>query len=386
VVLLRDSLGLVDRAVAVPTKVAPLLELCDGTRDIATLRTALELRTGVRIGPGYIENLLKELDEALLLENERFDQVYKDAVRMYKAAPHRLPSLAGAVYAADPESLARSFEEYFSAVPSESKDVKEVGQVRGMITPHIDYARGASIYAQVWQMAAEAVREADLAVILGTNHQDCHKLITLTRQNYYTPWGVLPTAGDVVDEVAAVLGEGEVFAEELHHRNEHSVEVAAVWLHYLAKDRNCELVPVLCGSFYRFIEGGEQPGSNEQLALFVDTLKRVTDNKRTLIIAAGDLSHVGPAFGDGYRIGPAEKASLSTSDTELMDTMAKGDSEGMFLQIKKEGDRRRVCGLPPIYLALRILGEPTGKITGYAQCPADQEEASFVSICGMIFD
>jgi AmmeMemoRadiSam system protein B len=160
----------------------------------------------------------------------------------------------------------------------------------------------------------------------------------------------------------AVLGEGEVFAEELHHRNEHSVEIAAVWLHYLMKDSCCELVPVLCGSFHRFIEGDELPGSNEQLALFIDTLKRATEKRRTLIIAAGDLSHVGPAFGDGYRMGPAEKASLSTSDAELMDSVARGDSGGMLLQIKKEGDRRRVCGLPPIYLALGLL-----------------------SICGMIF-
>jgi hypothetical protein len=68
-----------------------------------------------------------------------------------------------------------------------------------------------------------------------------------------------------------------------------------------------------------------------------------------------------------------------------MDTIARGDAEGMFLQVKKEGDRRRICGLPPIYLALRLLGETTGKVTGYAQCPADQQETSLVSICGMVF-
>ena len=46
VVILRDPLGIIDRAVAVPRDVVPLLELCDGTRDVPTLRTALELRTG----------------------------------------------------------------------------------------------------------------------------------------------------------------------------------------------------------------------------------------------------------------------------------------------------------------------------------------------------
>jgi len=193
----------------------------------------------------------------------------------------------------------------------------------------------------------------------------------------------LSTAGDIVDEVVTALGEG-VFDEELHHRAEHSVETAAVWFHYLVRDRFCEIVPVLCGSFHRFIEGDMQPSEDKEVNLFVNSIRKATADRRSLIVAAGDLAHVGPAFGDRYPIGLAEKNSLSAADSELMGTIARGDAEGMFLQVKREGDRRRICGLAPIYLALRILGETKGKITGYAQCPADQQETSFVSICGIL--
>ncbi|MGB2885301.1 MAG: AmmeMemoRadiSam system protein B [Dehalococcoidia bacterium] len=385
VIVLRDPLGLVDMAVAIPRNVAPFLELCDGTRDVATLSTALELRTGLRLWPGYVEKMLAELDEALLLENERFAQAYRETVERFRSNSFRLPTLAGTVYPANPEGLDRTFTEYFDMASSEAGDVPDIEQVRGLVSPHIDYNRGAAIYAEVWRRAAAAVREAEVAVILGTNHSDCEKLITMTQQSYSTPWGVLPTASDVVDKVAAALGEEEVFAEELHHRGEHSVEIAAVWLHYLVKDKVCELVPVLCGSFHKFVAGEGQPGEDEQVTLFIDTVREATADRRTLIVAAGDLAHMGPAFGDHYPVDGVGRADISVADGELMDTIARGDAEGMFLQVKKEGDRRRICGLPPIYLALRLLGETTGKVTGYAQCSADQQETSLVSICGMVF-
>ena len=42
-----------------------------------------------------------------------------------------------------------------------------------------------------------------------------------------------------------VLGEERAFAEELHHKGEHSVELAAVWLHHFLGGRPCSIVPML---------------------------------------------------------------------------------------------------------------------------------------------
>jgi AmmeMemoRadiSam system protein B len=292
--------------------------------------------------------------------------------------------MAGKIYPSTAEWLDRNFREYLEAASSDEADVDVVGSVRGLVSPHIDYQRGGAIYAQVWQQAAKSAKEAEVAVILGTNHHDCQKLFTMTRQSYSTPWGVMPTAGIVVDEVAAALGDEEVFAEELHHRTEHSVEAAAVWLHYFVKDTACEMVPVLCGSFHEFTHGNELPDNDEWIYRFVEAVRRSTADRRILIVAAADLAHVGPAFGDPYPIDVTHRASMSAADTELMDCIARGDAEGMFSKVKEEGDRRRICGLAPIYLALRILGDSTGRITGYEQCPADQQGTSFVSICGMV--
>jgi MEMO1 family protein len=384
VLVLSDPWGLSDCAVVLPASLAPVLELCDGTRDVATLRTVLELRTGLRVSPDYLEKMFAALDRALMIDNEHFAQVYEEAVKKFRTAPSRPPTMADRVYPANSELLEQVLCGYFDGLLPDAGNMTKADEVHGLVSPHIDYQRGGIVYAGVWRRAAKAARAAEVAIILGTNHFNGQKLITLTKQNYSTPWGVLATAGDVVDAVASALGEGEGFAEEFNHRNEHSVEAAAVWLHCLVKDKGCELVPVLCGSFQRFIEGDGSPGDDDGIARFVEAVRKATANRRTLIVAAGDLAHVGPAFGDRYPINVLEKARLSSADNELMSAIARGDAEGMFQQVKKEGDRRRICGLSSIYLALRLLGKARGEVTGYAQCPADQEGASFVSICGIV--
>ena len=71
-------------------------------------------------------------------------------------------------------------------------------------------------------------------------------------------------------------------------------------------------------------------------------------------------------------------------ESKLFELSRDGDEEAFYRQVKEERDRRRICGLPPIYMALRLLGETQGVVAGYAQCPADDQRTSFVSVCGIL--
>src|SRR3990172_225230 len=62
--LLRDPLGLSDKTLLVPPVLAALLALCDGSRDLATLRAAFELREGVHLTAQQVEGLIGQFDEA----------------------------------------------------------------------------------------------------------------------------------------------------------------------------------------------------------------------------------------------------------------------------------------------------------------------------------
>ncbi|MEA3340809.1 MAG: AmmeMemoRadiSam system protein B, partial [Chloroflexota bacterium] len=92
---------------------------------------------------------------------------------------------------------------------------------------------------------------------------------------------------------------------------------------------------------------------------------------------------VGPAFG-GQPVDLMGRARLKAADDELIERTCAGDAAGFFTAIKRVDDRNNVCGLPPIYLTLRALSPVEGERAAYARCPADQDGASLVSVCGII--
>ncbi len=381
-VLLRDPLRLSERTIVVPQALSPALALFDGTRDANAVSAALAVRFGVRVPLGTVDRLLTALDDALLLDNARLAQAQQEALAAYRDAPHRPLSSAGESYPVDADQLRQQLQGYLDAV----SDVDPAsGQVRGLVSPHIDYARGGAVYARVWKHAAQAVRDADLVLLLGTDHYSEGNLITLTRQHYATPFGLLPTAQGIVDQLAEAIGPQIAFAGELHHRGEHSIELAAIWLHHMRQGEPCELLPVLCGSLQTFVQGEGVPQEDATLSALCATLREALAGRRTLLVAAADLSHVGPAFG-GAPLGLVERARLLTADEELLGAVCAGDAAGFFAAIQRDGDRRNVCGLPPIYLALRLLEPVRGEQVAYERCPADERGTSWVSVCGVVWE
>ncbi|MEW6207646.1 MAG: AmmeMemoRadiSam system protein B [Acidobacteriota bacterium] len=380
-IMLRDPLQLTENILLVPQQMAPLLALCDGTRENArALSLAFALRFGVMIDERMIEQLLAALDQALLLDNHRFREARSRALDAYHQLPFRPPALAGKAYPAEADDLKRMLEGFVDGIVEPQSSIG-----RGVISPHIDYARGGPVYARVWKRAAKSAREADLVVLLGTDHYGGDSSITLTRQSYATPFGVLPTARKVVDALAEALGEEAAFAGEFRHRSEHSIELASIWLHYIRDGQPVEMVPILCGSFARFIHTDEKPESDAQLNSLLRVLEEKTAGRRVMIVAAADLAHVGPAFG-GEVIDLAAREELKESDGELVELMKAGDAEGFFGAIKRVEDRNNVCGVSPIYLALRLLANARGESVAYDRCPADQDMTSFVSVCGVVLD
>ena len=143
-------------------------------------------------------------------------------------------------------------EAYLSAAPSHSEGENNHDRLRGIICPHIDYERGGHVYAQIWRHAAASIRQAELVIILGTDHFSEGIPISLTRQDYCTPLGRLEVDQDALTPLVSMMGESAAFEGELHHRSEHSIELAAVWMQHILGDHPVKFLPILCGPIDQF--------------------------------------------------------------------------------------------------------------------------------------
>ncbi len=380
---LRDPIAMSESTIMLPSYLAPLVAFLDGTRDLAAIRAALTLRVGLDLTEDDLHSIISQLDQALMIENGSYRRVHRRALDSYRRGQYRPPSHAGAVYPESAAQLESAISEWCGRFQPDVPVSRPAGDLVGMLCPHIDYSRGHATYAKLWQQAQDDLGSVELVVVLGTDHQGGLGRITPTLQNYHTPHGTIQTDTDTAGEIAKILGKS-AFDEELHHKSEHSIELALVWMHHFMRDMDVSVLPLLCGSFHHFINGDSSPWDDESMTGTLEVLSRTMKSRRTLVIAAGDLAHVGPAFGDAEPLDDIAKAKLKAEDDVSIEAICSGNP-GEFLDISvAESDARKICGLSPIYLMLRLLEGATGVHMGYDQCPADQNGGSVVSIAGAL--
>lgn len=382
--LLADGMGVAEQQLLVPTHYGAILALSDGTRDLETLVEEARMLYDSNVDVDEARALFETLEQAGMLEGATFDALNRQAVNAWRALARRPLSHAGAGYPAEPKALWQLFQNYLEGAPS-SDQPRQLEWDRGvaLLSPHIDYQRGGSVYAQVWRSMAQAAREADAAVIFATDHQGDDSY-TLTTVPYATPYGVLPNDLRLFDAFTEHIGASRAFAGELRHRGEHSIELVVNWLHHMREGRALPVVSVLAGSLHRFMRNGGAPASDPTIADLIAIVREEMQRRKVLIVASGDMAHVGPAF-EGAPLYGAQLAALRGADEGLIAAMQSGDADAFFAEIKAVGNRNNVCGVAPIYLAMRAAQGVPGIAQGYAVCPADDQNTSVVTIAGMQF-
>ena len=378
---LRDPMELSPSLNVVPGFFGVVLNLCDGKHTLSQMHTEIKDEYGPVLSEQDIERILTNLDSYYVLDNLHAKEAKRKALASFRRKPYRQPASAGASYAAKPATLRRQLQAFVDQV----EPLPLLDEGVGLISPHIDYARGGPVYARAWQHAAKLAQQAECVIVLGTDHSSpLPSQITPTRQNYATPFGTLPTEQAVVSALVDVLGEQDAFAEELHHRQEWSIELVLTWLHFMRAGEPCPVVPILCGNLDHHILTNTKPADEAKLQDVVEAIKTSTAGKRTLVVASGDLAHLGPAF-EGQPITCEGKEQIKVDDDEMLVPLLAGDGDAFFENIRQHRSRRNVCGTAPFYLALKLMGEVQGELTAYDRCLADDEGTSFVSVCGMTF-
>ena len=382
-VALRDPAGYTPSVVMLPPALLEVVVLFDGAHPIVDIQAELMQRHGELVTREHIEKLVAALDEHGFLETPAFAARRAAIDRAFLDAPSRAASHAGGAYADDPAALRAAMDGFFTSTdgPGAVGAWANGGAVRGLVAPHIDFHRGGPAYAWAYRDLAER-GDADCFVIFGTCHAGMADPFALTRKDYDTPLGPARVDRDFV-EALATRARQDCFASELAHRNEHSIEFQAVFLQYLyARRREVSVVPVLTSFVHEALARRRRPEDDPRVRAFLDALAETAaaSGRRVAYIAGADLAHMGPRFGDPNPVSPEELATIGREDRAMLESVEAGDADGFLESVRRDNDRRRICGLSPIYALLRALGGARGTLRRYGQWPDPEGVVTFASL------
>lgn len=367
-VALRDPHGIVDAPVALSPAALWLVAQLDGTRTLEDVVAAARAQ-GLALERERLAALVAQLSSAGFLDDAAREARRRAVLARFRATGLRPPSCAGGVYPERAPALRAALDRWLASDPTAAPGA---APVRLLVAPHIDYARGAAGYAHAYR--ALAATRADLFVVFGTAHASPPRLFTLTRLDHDTPLGPVRTDRAAVDALVAELGEEALLADELCHRDEHSVELQLVMLAHVVA-RPFTVLPVLCSSITHLADPAAAT------APFLAALARAIAGRSVCFVAGADLAHVGPMYGDGCPPTPAELAALLEEDRRTMAHVARGDAEGFHREATRDDARRRLCGTAPIYAAMKASGA-RARLLHLGQWTDGEDSVSFAAAAG----
>jgi AmmeMemoRadiSam system protein B len=362
-----------------------IVSLFDGQHSILDIQAEYMRKFREFLYTEKLQEIISQLDEALFLEGERFQEASRQKEEEFKKASFREAVFAGKSYESDPDRLKAQLEGYFEGEngPGSLGETKGKSGLKGVVAPHIDFQRGGSCYAfahrEIWERNASAC-----FIIFGTAHAPMENPFCLTRKDFVTPLGTLNVDKELVDAIQSRCPD-DLFKDEGVQRSEHSIEFQSVFLRYLYPEPNSlKIVPILTGSFHEVIEKGISPMEFKPIRQFIDALKEAVSSlgREVCYIASADLAHMGVQFGDRDGVSEYGLRVIAQEDQEMLEYAEKMEGEGFFSSISRERDRRKICGLPPIYSMLKTLEAEEGKLLKYGQAftPETQSVVTFASL------
>ena len=369
-ILLRDAEGVAENSLVVSRDVVFLISLMDGTRSLRDIQAEYMRTVGQLVYIEHIEQLVNAMDQHHLLFNDNYEIYVKGLKDEYEKSPVRRAYLAGKSYHANRMDLLVFLDEMFK--PGREAPERSVA---GILAPHIDYQRGADVYRETYLYLRKT--DKPLLVILGTCHHPTNRIWSISLKDFSTPLDVVPNSAELGDLIKsnALL---KCYIEEWPHRNEHSIELQLPLIQFMLQD-GFEILPILTGSMHEYVNGHKDIENDGELTDIVESFKAILAQwgKPYVIISAADLAHIGTQFGDSYALDTLTLGQSEAKDKEVLKYVASVDAEGFFNAIRQEGDRRRICGLTPIYFQLKLLEGSTCQMVSYKQWTDGKSSVSF---------
>ncbi len=389
VLVLRDTQGVTAAQAVLPPAIVPIVARFTGQRTCEQIARDVADELGAEVPVEVVVRLAGELEQGLFLEGPAVQAAQARIRREFAEAPVRPASHAGGAYHGEARSLRRYIDDACIGRANESAGQSaEAGHVVALVAPHIDPWRGALGYGHAYAALAAALPpEADTFVVFGTSHAPMREPFALCRKAFDTPLGLVEADEEGIDALAARADGFDPYADQLNHKQEHSLEFQIVFLRHLLHGRRFRIIPVLAGLGAQQATG-DDPARDARVVRFVDGVRALVDERpgRVVVVAGADLAHVGPRFGDARAFDDDERGALERRDRTSLEHAASLDPGAFWHNVAADLDSRRVCGLAPIWSLLHAVSQTgaRGRLLHYEQT-VDEGDGSIVSHAALGF-
>ncbi len=367
-VALQDPLGLAQRTMVVAPGVMKALPHLNGEwtlKQIADHGGAKETE---------VLQLVRSLDEVGLLwgptcstlEQQRRAAIHAEGV---------LPMRQGGLIGDDSTSVRALIEGWMD----ETEDPEIEFPVRGLLSPRLDHHVVWPIYAAVYHAARTS--GADRIVLLGNNHYGIGDGVVLTRVGVQSPLGRLEADTPVIEALVDQLGECSI-VDELDHLADHGIEMQAPWITVALGE-----IPVIGALLPDPLQPPVDDDESARITpeRFNEVAREVLDaaGGRTLVIATGDLSHVGPRFGEPRPVDEDRQIDVERHDREFIGTMMTGDLESIDDAIKWHQNPTRWSCLGAARAMVGIVQPSDMELIDYRQQIIDEQGTAMITAAGI---
>lgn len=250
----------------------------------------------------------------------------------------RKPAVAGTFYPADPGQL----EELISKQMLKA-DVGALSDCKAFVAPHAGYIYSGKVAAHTYAalLQAHAKEKFDTLVIIGPNHTGYGRPIAVSLDDWQTPLGIVKNDRELSEMIASMP---DMYADEIAHAFEHSVEVQLPFIQKFLGDVKCVFVCMGDQSYEACV-------ALNNAVMFAAKKKK----RKAAVIASSDFNHY-------------ESASVAKKkDAPAIDVALRLDAERFHETIRKNNDS--ACGYGPITVATlfaRRSGAKSGMLLTYA--------------------
>jgi hypothetical protein len=368
IVVLHDPSRLAPQTMAVQPQVLPLILQFQGRE------TLEEIETRTKAPMKVLREIVTRMDELGLLWGPRFEELERLAKARITESGNFPVSCTGPLGETREAAAARIADWLAKA-----EDPEIPGIVTGVIAPHLDYERGWHNYAAAYK-ALDPSRKPDRVVVLGTNHFGIGDGVVLSEFGFQTPLGTCPPDRAVLAFLEKTLGSKRMYADQMDHLGEHSIQMQLPWVQHLYGD-----VPVLAA----LVPDPLRPlvaddGARATTAEFVDAMRTALGELggKTLFVSSSDLSHVGPQFGDQGPVNDHVAAQVEQLDRERLRLFCAGDPQAFEAPFAAQNNVSRWCSLGNMGTLLRTARPGSVEMIDYQQV-RDPNGGSLVSCAAL---